>query len=405
MSDQIHPKETDMVHQADNSVIEIVVQLLSEKGLSHRADAMRLLLNEAMRIERAQVLEADPYQRTEKRKGYANGFKPKTVSTRLGELAWQVPQVRGEVDFYPSALERGVRSERALQCAIAEMYVQGVSRRKVTEVRRELCGLEVSSTPVSRATKLLDEELERWRNRPLGPRPYVFLDARYEKIRPGGSLVSCAVLMAFGVDESGHRTVLGGSVSLREAEVHWRDFFAQLQGRGLSGVRLLVSDDHAGMKAAREARFPGVPGQRCQFHLQQNAGHYVPRIEMRREVAADLRAIFESTDRLEAERRLCQAVEKYARSAPKLSAWLEANVAESFTVFAFPETHRRRLRTSNLMERISKELKRRTRVATLFPNEASLLRLASAVLMEISEEWETEKTYLRMENLNPPKQD
>ncbi len=394
-----------MVHQADNSVIEIVVQLLSENGLSHMADAMRLLLNEAMRIERAQVLEADPYQRTEKRKGYANGFKPKTVSTRLGELALQVPQVRGEIDFYPSALERGVRSERALKCAIAEMYVQGVSTRKVTEVMRELCGLEVSSTPVSRATKLLDEELERWRNRPLGPIPYVFLDARYEKIRHGGSVVSCAVLMAFGVDESGHRTVLGVSVSLSEAEVHWRDFFAQLQGRGLSGVRLLVSDDHAGMKAAREARFPGVPWQRCQFHLQQNAGHYVPRIERRREVAADLRAIFESTDRWEAERRLCQAVEKYARSAPKLSAWLEANVAESFTVFAFPETHRRRLRTSNLMERISKELKRRTRVATLFPNEASLLRLASAVLMEISEEWETEKTYLRMENLHPPKQD
>jgi transposase-like protein len=252
---------------------------------------------------------------------------------------------------------------------------------------------------------VLDEELSKWRNRPLGEVPYVFLDARYEKIRHGGSVVSCAVLMAFGVDESGHRTVLGVSVSLSEAEVHWRDFFAGLQGRGLSGVRLLISDDHAGLKAAREARFPGVSWQRCQFHLQQNAGHYVPRLEMRREVAADLRAIFESTDRLEAERRLQQAVDKYTRSAPKLSAWMEANVAESFTVFAFPETHRRRLRTSNLIERISKELKRRTRVATLFPNEASLLRLVSAVLVEISEGWETENTYLRMDNLNSPKQD
>lgn len=394
-----------MAHQADSSVIETVVQLLSENGLSHMADAMRLMLNEAMRIERSQALEADPYQRTEKRRGYANGFKPKTVSTRLGELALQVPQVRGEVEFYPSALERGVRSERALKCAIAEMYVQGVSTRKVTEVMQELCGLEVSSTQVSRAARVLDEELSKWRNRPLGEVPYVFLDARYEKIRHGGSVVSCAVLMAFGVDESGHRAVLGVSVSLSEAEVHWRDFFAHLQGRGLSGVRLLISDDHAGMKAAREARFPGVPWQRCQFHLQQNAGHYVPRVEMRREVAAGLRAIFESGDRLEAERRLGQTVDKYRRSAPKLSAWMEANVAESFTVFAFPETHRRRLRTSNLMERISKELKRRTRVATLFPNEASLLRLVSAVLMEISEEWETEKIYLRMDNLSSPKQD
>jgi putative transposase len=394
-----------MTHQADNNVVETVVQLLCENGLSYMADAMRLMLNEAMRIERSQALAAAPYQRTENRQGYANGFKPKTVHTRLGDLTLQVPQVRGEVEFYPSALERGVRSERALKCAIAEMYVQGVSTRKVTEVMRELCGLEVSSTQVSRATKLLDEELTRWRNRPLGEVPYVFLDARYEKMRHAGSVVSCAVLMAFGVDHTGHRTVLGVSVSLSEAEVHWRDFFAHLQQRGLSGVLLLVSDDHAGLKAAREARFPGVPWQRCQFHLQQNAGHYVPRIEMRREVAADLRAIFESRDRLEAERKLRQAIDKYATKAPKLSAWLEANVAESFTVFAFPETHRRRLRTSNLMERISQEIKRRTRVASLFPNEAALLRLVSAVLMEVSEEWETEQTYLRMENLNPPEQD
>jgi len=405
VNDEIHDKEQTMAHQADDSVVETVVQLLCESGLSHMADAMRLMLNEAMRIERSQALEAGPYQRTEKRRGYANGFKPKTLNTRVGELALQVPQVRGEVEFYPSALERGVRSERALKCAVAEMYVQGVSTRKVTEVMRELCGLEVSSTQVSRATKLLDEELERWRNRPLGEVPYVFLDARYEKIRHGGSVVSCAVLMAFGVSESGQRTVLGVSVSLSEAEVHWRDFFAGLQARGLSGVRLLISDDHAGLKAAREARFAGVPWQRCQFHLQQNAGHYVPRIEMRREVAGDLRGIFESTDRIDAERRLRQTVDKYAQRAPKLSAWMEANVADSFTVFAFPPTHRRRLRTSNLMERVSKELKRRTRVATLFPNEASLLRLVSAVLMEISEEWETEKTYLGMTNLHSPEQD
>ncbi len=394
-----------MAHQADDNVIENVVQLLCESGLSHMADAMRLMLNEAMRIERSQALDAGPYQRTEKRRGYANGFKPKTLSTRVGELALQVPQVRGEIEFYPSALERGVRSERALKCAIAEMYVKGVSTRKVTAVMSELCGLEVSSTQVSRATRLLDEELNEWRNRPLGEVPYVFLDARYEKVRHGGAVVSCAVLMAFGVDESGRRTVLGVSVSLSEAEVHWRDFFASLQARGLSGVRLLISDDHAGLKAAREARFPGLPWQRCQFHLQQNAGHYVPRLEMRREVATDLRAIFESTDRLDAERRLRQTVDKYAQRAPKLSAWLEANVADSFTVFTFPPTHRRRLRTSNLMERVSKELKRRTRVATLFPNEASLLRLVSAVLIEISEEWETEKTYLGMNNLHPSEQD
>jgi putative transposase len=394
-----------MAHQADSNVIDSVIQLLCENGLSHLAEAMELMLNEAMRVERSQALGADPYQRTDQRRGYANGFKPKTVATRVGELHVQVPQVRGGVEFYPSALERGVRSERALKLAIAEMYVQGVSTRKVTEVMRELCGLDVSSSQVSRATRLLDEELERWRQRPLGVVPYLFLDARYEKIRHGGSVISCAVLMAFGVDESGHRTVLGVSVSLSEAEVHWRDFFSRLQERGLGGVQLIVSDDHAGLRAAREARFSGVPWQRCQFHLQQNAGHYVPRLEMRRQVASDLRSIFEAGDRAEAERRLRQAVAQYAVTAPKLSAWMEANVAESFTVFAFPPAHRRRLRTSNLMERISKEIKRRTRVACLFPNEAALLRLVSAVLMEISEEWEADKVYLRIENLPPPDQD
>lgn len=393
-----------MAHPADSNVIESVVQLLTENGLPQMADAVRLMLNEAMRIERSQVLEAEPYQRTGRRRGYANGYKDKTLATRLGPLAVQVPQVRGGVEFYPSALERGVRSERALKLAIAEMYVQGVSTRKVTAVMQELCGLEVSSSQVSRATCLLDEELSRWRERPLGEMPYVLLDARYEKVRHGGSVVSCAVLMAFGIDGSGHRSVLGVSVSLSEAEVHWRDFLAGLQERGLHGVRLLVSDDHAGLQAARASRFPGVAWQRCQFHLQQNAGQYVPRVELRREVTADLRAIFESSDRTEADRRLRQTVDKYARSAPRLSAWLEANVPDSFTVFAFPSTHRRRLRTSNLMERISQELKRRTRVATLFPNEASLLRLVSAVLMEISEEWETQKTYLRMDNLSSPDQ-
>jgi putative transposase len=188
------------------------------------------------------------------------------------------------------------------------------------------------------------------------------------------------------------------SVSLSEAEVHWRDFIASLQGRGMHGVKLIVSDNHAGLQAAREARLPGVPWQRCQFHLQQNAGHYVPRIGMRTQVASDLRAIFNSPDRTEAERHLQIAVKKYEITAPKLAAWMSENVPEGLTIFAFPEAHRRRLRTSNLLERLNKEIKRRTRVATLFPNEAALLRLVSAVLMEISEEWETEKLYLRMEN-------
>jgi putative transposase len=377
--------------------VDTVVQLLCESGLSQMAEAVRIMLNEAMRLERSQVIEAEPYQRTERRRGHANGFKPKTLATRLGAITFEVPQTRG-VEFYPSALEKGVRSERALKLAIAEMYVQGVSTRKVTEVMQQLCGLEVSSTQVSRATQLLDEELNAWRQRPIGEIPYLVLDARYEKVRHGGSVVSCAVLIAVGITPEGHRSLLGVSVSLSEAEVHWREFLSSLQDRGLHGVKMIVSDDHPGLKAARQARFTGILWQRCQFHLQQNAGHYVPRIEMRSDVAADLRAIFDAPDRSEADRRLEMTIRKYEKSAPKLAAWLSANIPDGLTVFAFPAAHRRRLRTSNLLERLNKEIKRRTRVATLFPNEASLLRLVSAVLMEISEEWETEKIYLRMEN-------
>jgi putative transposase len=400
VNSQTHEKEIQNMALAGNSnVIETVVQLLSqENGLAHMAEVVRILLNEAMKVERAQALEAEPYQRSSQRRGYANGFKPKTVNTRLGRVQVAIPQVRGEVQFYPSALERGVRSERALKLAVAEMYVQGVSTRKVTEVMQQLCGLEVSSTQVSRATQLLEEELSAWRERPLGQYRYLFLDARYEKVRHGGTVISCAVLMAIGVNLSGHRSVLGCSVSLSEAEVHWREFLGSLQARGLHGVELIISDHHAGLRAALVSRFASVPWQRCQFHLQRNALAFVPRLEMRAEVAADLRAIFDSPDRAEAERRLQLVPEKYKARAPRLSSWLDANVGEGLTVFAFPRSHWRRLRTSNLVERLSQEIKRRTRVAGLFPNEASLLRLVSAVLMEISEEWETEKIYLRMEN-------
>ena len=386
-----------MAHQIESNVVETVVQLLSESGLSQMAEAIRIMLNEAMRIERSKSLAAEPYEHTEQRRGYANGFKPKTVDTRLGKITFEVPQTRG-VEFYPSALEKGVRSERALKLAIAEMYVQGVSTRNVTQVMQQLCGFDVSSSQVSRAAQMLDDELNAWRQRSIGEMPYLLLDARYEKVRHGGSVVSCAILMAVGVNSGGRRTLLGVSVSLSEAEVHWRDFLASLQDRGLHGTKLIISDNHAGLNAARQARFPSVPWQRCQFHLQQNASHYVPRIEMRTAVISDLRSIFNAPDRLEADRRLEIVIRKYEKSAPKLALWLEANVPDGLTVFAFPAAHWRRLRTSNVLERLNREIKRRTRVATLFPNEASLLRLVSAILMEISEEWDTQIVYITMEN-------
>jgi transposase-like protein len=314
-----------MTHQNDNTQASSAVQQILENGINGIAEALRLVINEAMQIERSQTLQAQPHQRTETRKGYANGFKPKTVSTRVGEICLSVPQVRGDVDFYPSALEKGLRSERALHLAIAEMYVQGVSTRKVTNILQELCGLEISSTQVSRASAQLDEELAKWRSRPLGQIKALLLDARYEKVRMDGAVRSCAVLIAVGINPEGKRSVLGVSCKLSEAEVHWREFLASLQERGIHGMELIVSDQHAGLRAAIQARMPNIPWQRCQFHFQQNAVAYVPKIHMREEVAREIRAMFNSVDLAEAKRRLKNLVEKYKESAPKLAEWLEAN--------------------------------------------------------------------------------
>jgi transposase-like protein len=278
------------------------------------------------------------------------------------------------------------------------MYVQGVSTRKVTAITQELCGMNVSSSQVSRVAALLDEELAAWRNRPLGEYRDLFVDARYEKVRHGGQVTSCALLSAVGVGTDGKRSVLGTSVSLSEAEVHWREFFSSLRERGLFGLTMISSDDHQGLKAARQAVFPGVPWQRCQFHLQRNAQRYVPRLEMREEVATCIRSIFNAPDQFEAERLLAKAIDTYHEPAPKLASWMEENLPEGFSVFALETKHRRRLRTINLLERLNRELKRRTRVASLFPNEASLLRLASAILAEISEEWETGRAYILMDS-------
>lgn len=373
------------------------VQLLSDNGFEGMANAMQILFNEAMRLERTEYIGAEPYERTEQRRSYANGFKAKTVNSRLGKLELRVPQTR-DGNFYPSALERGERSERALKLAIAEMYVQGVSTRKVAKITSELCGLDVTSTQVSRASKLLDEELEIWRNRSLDQIEYLIVDARYEKVRVSGSVRDCAVLVAIGIQPSGHRSVLGVSVSLSEAEVHWRDFLCSLKQRGMHGVKLIVSDAHEGLKAARQATFAGVPWQRCQFHLAQNAMHHTPKIEMRKQVADDIRNIFNASDAHHAQEELDRFVDRYQKTAPKLAAWAEANIVESLEIFGIPSEHRKRMRTTNMLERQNRELKRRTRVASLFPNEASLLRLVTAVLVELSDEWETGMRYLTFQN-------
>jgi transposase-like protein len=276
------------------------------------------------------------------------------------------------------------------------MYVKGISTRRVTDVLEKMCGLDISSTQVSRVAKLLDKQLEKWRNRLLDEYPYLVLDAHYEKVRKNGSVVSCAVLTAIGIDTDGRREILGVSVSLSEAETHWRDFFKSLKKRGLSGVRFVSSDDHDGLKAALNAEFTGVIWQRCQCHLQRNAVKYVPKVSMRAGVAEDMRDIFDAKNLYDAEERLQKCIEKYSKSAPKLAEWMEENIPEGLAVFALPARHRKRMRTTNMIERLHEEIKRRTRVARLFPNQASLLRLVSAIEIEISEDWIVGKRYLNM---------
>ncbi|MDM7917688.1 MAG: IS256 family transposase [Methanosarcina sp.] len=365
---------------------------IAEKGLEAIPEMMRVLINNAMQVERSRYLQAEQYERTKDRKGHANGFKPKTIQTRIGNITFAVPQVR-EGGFYPSALEKGLRGERALTITLAEMYVQGVSTRKVKTITEQLCGIEVSATQVSRATAQLDEVLQEWRERPLGEISYLFVDARYEKIREAGQVRDAAVLVASGITPEGERQILGVSVSLSEHETHWKAFLKSLKERGLHGIKLIISDDHEGLGAARRAVFGGIPWQRCQFHLQQNAGAYLPRQSMRLEVAADIRAIFNAPDRKTAEELLQSAIQKYAISAPRLSSWLENNLFEGFLVFDFPLEHRRTIRTTNSLERINKEIRRRTRVVGVFPNQASCLRLVSALLMETCEEWQIGKHF------------
>jgi len=386
-----------MSQRVEHNPLQDALAALLDQGLDGAGEALRILVDEASKIERSHFLNAHPYERSADRLGSANGFKPKTMKTRMGELTFAIPQVR-EGGFYPSALEKGSRTDQAVNLMMAEMYVQGVSTRKVIEVLQRLIGPEVSisSTQVSRATEQLDTGLAAWRERPLGVTPYLLLDARYERIREAGQIVDCAVLVAVGITADGKRRVLGVSVALSEAEVHWRAFLEGLLRRGLTGVKLIVSDDHAGLKAARRATLPSVPWQRCQFHLQQNAQGYISRIDQRELVGRRIRAIFNAPDRIEAERLLKQAVELWRTDAPKLADWAEANLQDGFTVFNFVAGHRVRLRTTNGLERINREIKRRTRVASIFPNPASCLRLVSALLAETDEDWLEGKIYLNM---------
>jgi transposase-like protein len=382
-----------------DTAVEAILEQLIEHGPGEIAEIFSRAFELAMQIERERFLGAEFYERTAGRQGYANGYKPKRIDTPAGSVTVQVPKTAGHdaEPFYPQSLERGRRSVRAVMLAVAEMYIKGVSTREVEAVMKEFGIESLSSSQVSRATKLLDEELNAWRNRPLGEIKYLIIDARYEKVRQGGVVRDCAVFSAIGVGPDERRRVLGVSVALSEAEVHWREFFEGLVARGMRGVEFVVSDDHAGLRAARRAVLGGATWQRCQFHLAQNAIHHAPNVDIRRRIGAELRSVWNAPTLAKAQTSISELVASYRAGAPKLADWLEKNVQEGLAVFTLPEHHRKRLRTSNPIERsVQQELKRRTAKVRVFPNEDSLMRLVSAILVEIDEKWVADtKAYIK----------
>lgn len=383
--------------EAKNNLMGDVMEVLLSEGSSGMARMFGVILNEAMKIEREAALGAGRYERNEVRQGYANGYKERTLQTRSGPVLIEIPQVRG-ISFYPSSLEKGCRSEKALKLAIAQMYVEGVSTRKVSDITEKLCGFEVSASQVSRCAALLDEELTKFKERPLGEFPYVFLDARYEKCRITRQVIDVAVLVAIGVNSQGCREVLGVSVELSEAEVHWRNFLQSLQRRGLCGIKMIISDDHSGMGAASKAVFPTVVYQRCQFHFAQNAQSYSPTKAMKPEIADAIRSIFQSSSRESSLEKVRSIAIDFATKAPKFVEWLEENVHQCLNVYQEPEHLRKKLRTVNPLELLNREIKRRTRVVRIFPNEQSLLRLVTAVLVEIHDDWVgSQKRYMKFD--------
>lgn len=376
--------------ETDNTEIVEMMQTLMNEGMQGFPAVAARMYNLAMQFERELHLGAGRYERTGGRTGYANGYKPKTLKTAAGNLRLRIPQVRGsDRPFYPRSLERGTRSDRAIRMAVAEMYVKGVSTRKVQSVFEELCDVDITAEQVSRAMRELDGELESWRNRPIGAVKVLFADATYHKVRVNGVVVSTATFIVTGVLEDGHRAILAVDSDISENEVHWRRVLSGLIERGMHGVRLIVSDSHDGLRAAREATLPGIPWQRCQMHLQQNAQAYVTKASLRSEVASDIRSVFSAGSLDEARRILAEIVEKYSKCQAKLAAWMEDSIPEGLTVFAFPAAVRQFLRTNNMEENLNRQIKQRTRLIPAFPNVSSLLRLVSAICAEISDDWET----------------
>jgi len=366
--------------------------LSGQNGLAKLVEAV---LNQILEAQVTETLGADRHERSDERQGYRNGYRARTLYTRVGPVTLQVPQTR-DGSFSTDIFKRYQRSEQAFVLALMEMVVQGVSTRKVSAITEELCGASFSKSTVSELCVGLDARVKVFNERSLeGEYPFVMVDALFIKSRQGDRVVKRAALIASGIRADGHREILGVQIGDSENYSTWEDMFKWLKGRGLSGVYFVISDDHCGITKAVDKHFQGATWQRCQVHLMRNLlGHSPTRL--RGEVAAAAKRVFQAADMTEARRRLTEFVEQFDKSAPKVVACMEAGFEDAMAIMALPEKYRKKLRTTNMQERLNEEVRRRERVIRIFPNDESALRLIGALLAEQNEVWQ-ERKYLDMD--------
>jgi transposase-like protein len=349
-------------------------------------DLIAEVLNQVLQAQLTEHLGADRHERSEDRVGYRNGYRERTLYTRVGPLTLRVPQTR-EGSFAPEIFERYRRNEQALVLALMEMVVNGVSTRKVARITEELCGTSFSKSTVSRLAMGLDARVQAFLGRKLeGGYPFVIVDAMFTKVRGDGPVVSKALLIASGVRTDGHREVLGLAIGDAESASTWGDFFRSLKRRGVDGVDFVISDDHAGLVDAIAKNFSGATWQRCQVHVMRNLLGHAPARE-RTAVLEAAKLIFGSTDLTEARRRHVEFAERFAKTAPKAVACMDGAFEDAMAVMELPLKYRRRLKSTNMQERLNEEIRRRERVIRIFPNDASAIRLVGALLEEINESW------------------
>jgi putative transposase len=365
-------------------------------------ELLREVLQEVLEQEMTDALGAEKGERSPGRLGYRSGYYSRGFVTRVGKLELRIPQDR-QGHFSTQIFERYQRSEKALVSALAEMYIQGVSTRKVKAITEELCGHAFSASGISAVNKTLDESLERFAKRALEETyPYLVLDARYEKVRQDGVIRSQAVQIAIGINHEGRRQILAVELANRESQTSWKDMLLQLKSRGLMGVEFVVSDDHPGLKRAIAEVLPEAVWQRCYVHFLRNALDHLPRKAVD-DCLQELRWLYDRRDLAEAQKDLAQWLERWGQKYPKLCEWVEENIGETFTFYHLPLQHHKHMKSTNMLERLNEEIKRRTRVVRIFPNEASCLRLIRALAVETDEGWLEASRYLNMELLKEHK--